>query len=144
MKRTTATAMLAAIALAGSVCVVGAAGRESSANVLIAKKEKALEKINVSKYPDDMKSKYKLFTKKCGTCHALSVAINTDYVTQEEWEPVLNDMIAVSGTLINADEAKQLLDFVVYDSQVRKKSARTVDAAKPTDSADSRVAEAVK
>lgn len=134
MKRITATAIVVAIVLAGSVCVVGAAGRESSANLVNAKKEKALEKINVSKYPADMKSKYKLFSKKCGTCHALSVAINTDYVTQEEWEPILNDMIAVSGSLISAEDAKQILEFVVYDSQVRKKSSTTetkvADAAK--------------
>jgi len=87
---------------------------------MIAAFDKGPAKIDVSSYPPELQQAYQVFTKKCGVCHSVARAINVDFVLESDWEADVNDMTARSGKLINSDEAKQIYDFLVYDSKVRK------------------------
>ncbi len=101
----------------GSVTLVRAQ-RSLPPNVAAADKGPA--KIDVSSYPPEMQKAYQVFTKKCGACHTVARAINSDFVLEGEWEADVHDMAKKAGKLISADDAQQIYDFLVYDSKVRK------------------------
>ena len=74
--------------------------------------DKGPAKINVSKYPTEMKAAYKVFDKRCGACHTIARAINSDYVLDDEWQNYIRQMMDRGGTLISADEAKAIYEFL--------------------------------
>ena len=88
----------------------------------VARFDKGPAKIDVSKYPQDMKDRYKVFSVKCVKCHTLARAINCDFVLDDEWERYIKRMMRRSGSFIKADEGKQIFEFVTYDSKIRKKA----------------------
>ncbi len=122
MKRTFAFALLAAIAIAGSARIVRAQQKDAALDPRILAYDKGPAKIDVSKYPKDMPETYKLFAKKCSTCHTLARPINSDFVLDEEWERYVKRMMRKSGTLISPDEGKQIFEFLAFDSKTRKKA----------------------
>jgi hypothetical protein len=83
--------------------------------------DKGPAKINVSKYPAEMRSAYKVFENRCGACHTLARAINSDYVLEDEWQGYIRQMMDKSGTLISVAEAERIYEFVMHDSKTRKK-----------------------
>jgi len=87
---------------------------------MIAAFDKGPAKIDVASYPPELQQAYQVFTKKCGACHTVARAINSDLVLESDWEADVNDMTARSRKMISADEAKQIYDFLVYDSKMRK------------------------
>jgi hypothetical protein len=88
----------------------------------IAAYDKGPAKIDVSKYPKDIQDKYKVFSVKCSKCHTLARPINSDYVLEDEWERYVKRMMHNAGTFIGPDEGKQIYEFLVYDSKIRKKA----------------------
>lgn len=131
MKRTVALALLATTALAGAARVVRA--QDAPLDPRILQYDKGPAKIDVSKYPKDMQERYKVFQKKCSNCHTLARAINSEFVLDDEWERYVKRMMRKSGTLISADDGKQIFEFLVYDSKIRKKTLydkKTAEAAK--------------
>jgi len=122
MKRTIAAAVLGLIAVTGMVRAVAAQGKEEPIEPRILAYDKGPDKINVSKYPADMQAKYKVFAKKCSNCHTLARAINCEFALDDEWERYVKRMMRKAGTLIGPDEGKQIFEFVVYDSKIRKKA----------------------
>ena len=122
MKRTIATTVLAALALIGLIRAVQAQEKEEPLEPRILAYDKGTDKINVSKYPADMQAKYKVFAKKCSNCHTIARAINCDFALDDEWERYVKRMMRKAGTLISADEGKQIFEFVTYDSKIRKKA----------------------
>lgn len=123
MKRTVAAAILAALALGGLVRAVRAQEKEEPIDPRILAYDKGPAKIDVSKYPADMQARYKVFAKKCSNCHTLARAINSDYALDDEWERYVKRMMRKAGpSVISADEGKQIYEFVVYDSKIRKKA----------------------
>jgi hypothetical protein len=87
---------------------------------VIAAFDKGPAKIDVSNYPPELKKSYQVFTKKCGLCHTPARAINSDRVLEADWETDVNDMVTRAGRLMTADDAKQIYEFLVYDSKFRK------------------------
>lgn len=110
---------LAIAALAGTVIVVA---QDEPLDPRIAAYDKGPDKINVSKYPADMQKAYKQFTTKCAKCHTLARAINCDFALDDEWERYVKRMMRKAGSFIRPDEGKQIYEFVVYDSKIRKKA----------------------
>jgi len=84
--------------------------------------DKGPAKIDVSKYPKDMQSNYKVFAVKCAKCHTLARPINCELVLDDEWERYVKRMMRNSGTYINAAEGQQIYEFLAYDSKSRKKA----------------------
>lgn len=88
----------------------------------IARFDKGPSKIDVSKYSQDMKDRYKVFSVKCVKCHTLARAINCDYALDDEWERYVKRMMRRAGSFITPDEGKLIFEFVTYDSKIRKKA----------------------
>lgn len=134
MKRTIAAALVALFALGGVVRAVRAQEKEEPLDPRILKYDKGPAKIDVSKYPADMQNRYKLFAKKCVTCHTLARPINCEFALDDEWERYIKRMMRKAGpSLITADEGRQIFEFVAYDSKIRKKALfdkKTAEAAK--------------
>jgi hypothetical protein len=84
--------------------------------------EKGPATIDVSKYPDGIKENYEVFSKKCSQCHKLSRPINSDYALPDEWSRYIKRMMHKPGSGISNSDGKQIYEFLVYDSSVRKKA----------------------
>ncbi len=102
--------------------VVSAAQQEPPLDPRILAYDKGPNKIDVSKYPKDMQARYKVFANKCVKCHTLARPINCEFALEDEWERYVKRMMNKSGTLISAEEGKQIFEFVAYDSKIRKKA----------------------
>jgi hypothetical protein len=131
MKRTFAAALTVAAlsVLAATVQAQQNAGTQAPPKSAGATKDprilaydKGPTKINVSKYPDDMKARYKVFDKRCGACHTIARAVNCDYALDEEWQHYIRQMMDRGGSLISPEDAKEIFAFVTYDSKTRKKA----------------------
>ncbi len=88
----------------------------------IAAYDKGPATIDVSKYTAEMQQNYKIFAKKCTHCHTLARPINSDYALPDEWSRYVKRMMRKPDSQISADEAKKIYEFLVYDSQIRKKA----------------------
>lgn len=121
MTRSIAAALLALIAVSGIARAVRA--QEEPVDPRILKYDKGPAKIDVSKYPADMQKKYALFSKKCSSCHTIARPINCEFALDDEWERYIKRMMRKAGpSLINADEGKQIFEFLSFDSKLRKKA----------------------
>jgi hypothetical protein len=78
------------------------------------------DRIDVSKYPAEMKQRYKVYQDLCSRCHSLARAINCDFVLQDEWERYIKRMMRRGGKLISPDEAEAIFEFATYDAKMRK------------------------
>jgi hypothetical protein len=79
--------------------------------------------IDVSAYPKAGQDSYPLFTEKCAQCHHLNHTINSDHhALPDEWEAIVNRMWRKPGSNINKKQAEQIIEFLTYDSSVRKKA----------------------
>lgn len=87
----------------------------------IAAYDKGPATIDVSKYPPEIQADYKLFSKKCTHCHTLARPINCEFALPDEWSRYVKRMMRKPDSQISADEAKNIYDFLVYDSKIRKK-----------------------
>ena len=118
-----------ALLLAAAALVLAAVQTSRAADELDAATKARVEQfdkgpatINVSKYPPAIKEDYALFSEKCAQCHKLSRPINSDYVLPDEWSRYVKRMMYKPGSNISSSDAKKLYDFLVYDSDVRKKA----------------------
>jgi hypothetical protein len=82
------------------------------------------ESIDVSSYPQKQKENYDVFAKTCSQCHTLARPINAPYVSRTDWKRYISRMrrkAANSGSaVVTTEQAKTALEFLVYDSDVRK------------------------
>ncbi len=82
------------------------------------------DSIDVSEYPKIRRRQYGIFVDRCSSCHTLARPINSTLRFREEWEFYLHRMRIFSfsaddGPLRKA-EREDILEFLVYDSQIRK------------------------
>jgi hypothetical protein len=108
-------------ALAGTIEAQVKPSRGATKDPRILAYDKGKDTINVSKYPPEMKAAYRVFENRCGACHTLARAINSDYVLEDEWQGYIRQMMDKSGGLIDADEAARIYEFLMHDSKTRKK-----------------------
>jgi hypothetical protein len=80
------------------------------------------DKIDVSKYPAEIKNKYKVFSELCARCHPLARAINCDFVLEADWERYIKRMMRRGRSLITPDQALASFEFATYDAKVRKRA----------------------
>jgi hypothetical protein len=84
--------------------------------------EKGAGTVDVSKYPEAIRDNYQLFSERCAQCHKLNRPINSDYALPAEWERYIKRMMHKPGSGISSADGKQIFDFLVYDSSIRKKA----------------------
>jgi hypothetical protein len=97
--------------------------------------------INVSKYPAAIQQDYAVFSQKCAQCHKLSRPINSDFVLPDEWSRYIHRMMSKPGSGIDSGSGAKIYDFLVYDSNARKKGMLDAKLAKAS-SAEKAAAEA--
>ncbi|MEI7533320.1 MAG: hypothetical protein WCK57_03045 [Verrucomicrobiae bacterium] len=124
--------VVTALALVGA----GAARAEDAMDAATKARIEAFEKgpasIDISKYPAALKDNYELFSQKCTQCHKLSRPVNCDYALPDEWSRYVKRMMRKPGSGISSSEAKQIYEFLVFDSSIRKKALLDTKLAKVT------------
>ena len=119
--------------LSGSALVARAAVElDAETKARVERFEKGAATVDISKYPDGIKANYEVFSQKCTQCHKLSRPINSDYALPDEWSRYVKRMMHKPGSGINAAEGKEIYEFLVYDSSVRKKAMVDEKLAKAT------------
>jgi len=81
------------------------------------------EEIDVSAYPSSQRENYAVYARACSRCHTLARSINAPLVGRGWWEFYIVGMRLRSlrgGRPLTKDEEKSVLDFLEYDSRVRK------------------------
>ncbi len=106
------------------------------ADARIARWDKGPATIDVTNYPAVARESYNVFAARCARCHPASRAINADYVLPEQWSSCVGRMADKWFSGINKAASRNIREFLVYDSSVRKKPQ--VDAALAKLSAEAR------
>jgi cytochrome c5 len=89
-----------------------------TSNVVLPQ-DKGPDKLNVSAYPPEIQTGYKVFSSKCTKCHTLARPINTS-MTHDEWERYVKRMMHKPNSGISAKQGKEIFDFLIYDQTNRK------------------------
>lgn len=79
--------------------------------------------IDVSAYPSQQRDNYAVYARACSRCHGLARSINAPYVARGWWEFYMTNMRlrgSLAGRPFSKEETKAVLDFLDYDSRVRK------------------------
>ncbi len=76
--------------------------------------------IDVSNYPSEMQERYKLFARKCSRCHTLARPVNSVFLG-EAWRKYVYKMMKKPGAGLTPKVADEIIEFLIYDSQARKK-----------------------
>jgi cytochrome c5 len=136
MKKTISSCTCLLVATALALVWTGAARADDTLDAATKARIEAFEKgpatIDISKYPAALKDNYDLFSQKCTQCHKLSRPVNCDYALPDEWSRYVKRMMRKPGSGISSSEAKQIYEFLVYDSSVRKKALLDEKLAKVT------------
>jgi len=101
--------------------VVAQAPQERPLDPQVIGWDKGPDKIDVSKYPADVKKNYKVFSELCATCHPLARAVNCDFALEDDWERYIKRMMRRGRSLITPAQAEAAYEFAIYDSKIRKK-----------------------
>ena len=132
-KLATVLAGVTALALIGvGIAHAADAPLDAETKARVERFEKGPATVDISKYPDGIKANYEVFSQKCTQCHKLSRPINSDYALPDEWSRYVKRMMHKPGSGINAAEGKEIYEFLVYDSSVRKKGMVDEKLAKVT------------
>lgn len=83
--------------------------------------DNGLSFIDVSDYPQEMQELYELFAQKCSRCHTVARPINSTF-TPEEWRKYVHKMRQKPGSGLTLKTAEQIIKFLIYDAQHRKRS----------------------
>jgi cytochrome c5 len=83
--------------------------------------DRGADKIDVSRYPADVKKNYKVFSEICAQCHPLARAVNCDFALEDDWERYIKRMMRRGRSLVTPDQAEAAYQFAIYDSKIRKK-----------------------
>jgi hypothetical protein len=105
---------------------------DAATKAKIAEFDKGPASIDVSAYPAGIKKNYELFREKCAQCHTLARPINSDFAMPDEWSRYVKRMMNKPGSMISPANAKKIYEFLVYDTNVRKKALFDEKFAKAT------------
>ena len=121
MKRMTIAMVVVGAATLVPALLIRASAQERPIDPIVIQWDRGPDSIDVSKYPADIKRKYKVFAELCAKCHTLARAVNYNFVLEDDWERYIKRMMRRGRGLITADIAQQAFEFAIYDSKVRKK-----------------------
>jgi len=118
---------------ASRLCHADDGNIDDATKARIAKAEQGPASIDASKYPQKIQDIYTdIFSQKCMQCHRLSRPINSDFVLPSEWENYVKLMSHKPGSNIDNGDARKIVDFLIYDSSVRKKAQLDAKLANAT------------
>lgn len=97
---------------AALLAVTAGAGK-ASAEKKTFEADKGPDSVDVSGFPENIQSDYKVFAEKCSKCHTLARPINTD-MKMGEWKKYVKRMANKPKSGISKDEGKQIFAFLAY------------------------------
>lgn len=84
--------------------------------------------VDVSDYPKRQQENYALFQRACSQCHTTARPLNSPRTTRTSWEYYVMRMrlfCQFDGVPeFNSEDAERIVDFLAYDSKVRKERRR--------------------
>ncbi len=90
--------------------------------------------IDVSGYPKKERERYSVFSRACSQCHTLARPINSPIVARKDWKRYVERMHlrtkVKAGASISKGDAREIVDFLAYDSQVRKAQGKAAFESK--------------
>jgi len=123
----TGASALAAALLQGCAVgnrVEGSAAFDPKSGTALFYSDLGPDSIDVSGYPEEQKKKYAVYARTCSQCHTLARSINMPTVSRGFWEFYVTGMRLRSkitpDTQITKEDAQAIVDFLEYDSAVRK------------------------
>jgi hypothetical protein len=82
------------------------------------------DSIDVTGYPKAQQENYAVFSSVCSRCHTLARPINSPFSTRADWRRFIERMHVrskiQSDKTFTKEQAKTVVDFLAYDSQIRK------------------------
>ena len=92
------------------------------------------KEVDATSYPKEQQANYRLFTETCSQCHTPARALNSPLVSREDWRRFIRRMHARTkmraGAAISKEAAQAAIDFLAYDSKIRKVDDKAGFAAK--------------
>ncbi len=93
--------------------------------------------VDVSAYPKRQQDNYGVFARTCSQCHTLARPINSPIARKEDWKRYItrmhNKTKIASNTGFSKDDAHFILDFLAFDSNIRKVKGKGVFDAKTSE-----------
>lgn len=91
------------------------------------------KEVDVTSYPKEQQENYKTFAKACSQCHTPARALNSPLVGRENWRRYIKRMYqrtkSNAGTALGKEDAEAVIDFLTYDSHIRKVQKKAAFAA---------------
>lgn len=111
---------------------VGPVAREEPRAVAMFYADLGPDELDVSAYPERQRKNYEVFTQVCSQCHSAARPLWSPVKDKGDWERYVRRMKARtanrSGTEILKADAEAIVEFLVYDSKLRKvEAAETFD-----------------
>lgn len=105
--------------------------REHARRELTAEQKRAVyysdlgpDRVDVSDYPSAQKDNYEVYRHACSQCHTLARSINAPVVDRRFWEFYIASMrfntLFHQDAAVPQEAAQAIVDFLEYDSNVRK------------------------
>jgi hypothetical protein len=90
-----------------------------------------------TKLPEDIKSDYDVFARKCSKCHSLARPIQSGITDDEQWVLYVNRMRRQPGSGIDYGDQERILRFLkYYAAELRAKEAAKKGAPAPATASD--------
>lgn len=93
--------------------------------------------VDVSAYPKKQQDQYAVFSKTCSQCHTLARPINAPYAKLEDWKRYVTRMHGktknAAGTAFSKKDSLAIIDFLAFDSKIRKLDKKTAFEAQTAD-----------
>lgn len=90
--------------------------------------------VDVSSYPEEQQANYAVFSRTCSQCHSPARPLNAPIVSRKDWKRYVLRMNLRTqvrpGTKITKEEAREIVDFLVFDSRRRKVEQKAAFDAK--------------
>jgi hypothetical protein len=87
------------------------------------------DSVDVSGYPKAQQDNYAVFASVCSRCHTLARPINSPLVSRVDWRRFIQRMHVRSkiqtDMTFTKEQAKSIVEFLVYDSNIRKIARKT-------------------
>jgi hypothetical protein len=100
------------------------------------------DQVDVSKYPADIQSAYRVFAVRCSRCHTLARPLNARITDSEHWVRYVTRMRRNPSSGINPKDADIILSFLLYYTRELQAEGRgSGAAAEPGTQAESTLAE---
>jgi hypothetical protein len=78
------------------------------------------DRVDVSSYPTEIRSAYRVFALRCSRCHTLARPLNAHIQDEQHWVRYVARMRRTPGSGINRYDAEVILKFLLFYTRVEK------------------------